>query len=284
MATVTPISTVRAVLDAGDTDAATLAVTTLLQGAEADPTRVGAEYLPDVLTPGTLTIPTFGVSQVPDANALGLNQAGDLAVGDGTTIQGVAVLPRRIVGYGRFDMSGLPKSGAPKRIVPIPFTAQEMVVGVIISIVGTVTFRPVSLGSINRLLVGFAWENASTQGAFGALGWVNSDIHPSGSMVNITFDTTTMIGDMELSASSGDVVLIPDNMQTIGIQSIYSDGTDPVTTNPSTSLSSSSAELTPPAAATNLWLMYEVGATGGGNFSTAEYVVYYDLTVAVTPP
>ena len=89
MATVTPISTVRAVLDAANTPAATLALTNILQGAEADPTKIGAEYMPDAISLDWI-LPGESADGILPTGSL-TRQGAVLYIHDNATPGGVAV-------------------------------------------------------------------------------------------------------------------------------------------------------------------------------------------------
>lgn len=80
MPDITPIAPIRDFLEAATVLESALSLTTILQGAEADPTKIGAEYLPDNISAPTLgsLLTTIGIptyANLTDANtALGIGK------------------------------------------------------------------------------------------------------------------------------------------------------------------------------------------------------------------
>jgi hypothetical protein len=262
----------------------TESVLALLEGAAEDAGRIGSEYMPASVDFEEIILTEFGGTTPPE-NAIGLKN-GVIALGDGVTAGGNPINARRITKTATVDFVGLAKSGAAKRVVAIPINADELVDGATIKVFGTVELRNKSIGSVTQLFTGLAWDSASTQLRDGAIGWQSLTLHPNaGTSENIRIDQTTLIFEGLIGTNTpGNVIVDTSDAISFGTQATYDDGIDPIYTNAANTWSLAGTEETPEGLATDLWVMLQIAASGGGNFSTAEMVVFCDLIVETTLP
>jgi hypothetical protein len=267
------------------------AITTALQGAEADPARIGAEYLPETLTPSVIAIPDFGASFGP-AGSIG-TRGGVLALGNGANTNDSAA-PRRVAGSYFGDLTGLNKLAARIAIVGIPLTATETVAGTEIQISGTLKllFPPefyVAEEPILGIKIGLALDGHETDVA---TDWMNHESLPAGAGEFIPILTNHLSLRVYLSnnVTEGADQLIHDNVNSVivadrvgstdGIDYLFiSNGLSSLTTNPVAAGNSITEEV-----ATTLWISVEIVTGASGTHSDTPFSAVYDLDTKVILP
>lgn len=257
----------------------------LLKGAAADPTRIGAEYMPEVITVEGVVLADLSSVAAP-AGTLAYRGA-QLARHDGTTVGGNVIGgQRRVTGVKSFDLTGLPKSGTPLKIVAIPILAAEMVNGSILKISGQCFVKNRSFGNLTELSPGLAWNNASTQLKNGVKGWHYHISHPDpGVSTNLSSCGLQLCIEAMAFVTAGDLVMdMSSNGLIMDSVCVYADGTDPFQSTPNSDLNTAYTETTPAGVATDLWLMVQFAASGGGNWGTSQGVMSYDLTISSILP
>lgn len=260
-------------------------------GVPAPPTTESVLALLDgaTLEPGTLTLPDFADS-TPPANALGL-AGGRLALGDGATVAGTPLTPRRVAGMKVCEMNGTNKTSARFAVVGIPLTAAEVVAGAIIQISGTVKllFDDVFYTAedpVVSVTIGFAHAAYKTDVA---TKWLKYNSLPTGTEIPYLI-SHEIAGDFQLSTNAtpgpNKVTLYYREPKIVSHRwagaagNTYAKNSGSVFfVNPS----DTSVAVTEEAADV-IWLSVEIIMGASGTNGDLDFAVVYELDAAVTLP
>ena len=201
----------------------TAAITAALQGAEDDPTRIGTEYLPEVLAGTSVELADTSPLILP-ARTLGSDSFGNLVIHDGVTLGGKMVSdPATAKFKGTVIVTELELDTSGARLLgEFPLSAQKAVAGSILRIRGqmwlissaaTVTPRLGISTSRQRVLTSGIISNATLSGVvpsvsdLGTAAIVNIDISwqlaVSGEYLNLTNLSGTTPNCVASTISSG---------------------------------------------------------------------------------
>lgn len=122
-----------------------IAITTALQGAEADPTRIGAEYIPLVLPVDSIIISDSASSNgVPTSGEL-IRIGSALALGDGVSVGGNIIYDNdRIFGAGEALLADYTSTDIRKFLAAVPIPKRFAAVGAVVEIYGYLRIYTVS--------------------------------------------------------------------------------------------------------------------------------------------
>lgn len=275
MAKVTPIAQVRTILDAEDAASASAGVLALLDG--------------ETLEPGTLTLPDFEDS-TPPINALGL-AGGRLSLGDGSTVAGNPLTPRRVAGMKVCNLNGTNKTSARFAVVGIPLTAAEVVSGAAIQISGTVKLIfgddfYISEDPILSATIGLTHTEYKTDVSSK---WQKFQIIPTSAGETVYLSTAHLGLNTELSANAiagSDKVVIGDSGSMLllerwgGVSGQTFSASSVHNVTPISDTSVAVAENI----ASSLWLCVEIVMGASGTNGSINFSSLYDLTIDVVLP
>jgi hypothetical protein len=253
-------------------------------GAEA----VLAELEGEEFEPETLFLPDFEDS-TPPANAVGLS-GGRIALGDGTTVGGKPLTPRRVAGMRQCLLDGTNKTSARFAIVGIPLTAAEVVEDSLIEISGTVKLLwnndfYSSEDPVISATIGFAHSEDKTAAT---TRWIKHNCLPTGTefVFLVTNEIAGRIGIVTNVGEGADQLRIGNFNSVIfsdrwggAAGATFSKNTDSGVVDPSDSTISITEET-----ADEIWLSVEIVMGASGTNPDIYFSVVYDLDIAVTLP
>ncbi len=126
-----------------------------LQGEEADPNRIGTEYMPENLeVVGVKLSDTTGV--ILPADILALDASGNLVLHDGATSGGVRYVPESTNKFSKFrSLAAVPELTLTQLLETVPLTAAQTTDGKVFRFKGTIS--PWNGAELGDLVLGFAF-------------------------------------------------------------------------------------------------------------------------------
>jgi len=261
----------------------------LLKVVEFTTAAVQALLVSARLEPGTLVLPDFEDS-TPPANALGLS-GGRLSLGDGDTVAGIPLTPRRVAGATLVALNGTNKTGARFAVVPIPITSAESVAGSEVYISGTVKllfdnafYAPED--PVISATIGFTHPAYTTQAT---TKWVSYNCLPTGTEVPFLITNhINFIGLLEANPTAGadKLVIVDANSQIVSDRWAGAAG-NTFTKNDAAidfvAISDTAVAITEETASA-IWLCLEIVMGASGTNGDINFSVAYDLTTTITLP